>query len=181
MKVIQMLFKKVSLIFASLFAVGGLQAAPPLVTTTLPISIQVTAANPATTCALVLEAPYSSLTYVGGAAAAETQYRGGKINCNGTNAVPYTISAGAGNHATTTRRAASGTNYVNYRLVTSNGLSRDFDDATVPLFGGVPITGTTMPSGTTSIGFVNFNVEVPAGQTPAGGTYTDTVTLTTTF
>ena len=87
-------------------------------------------------------------------------------------------------NATTTRRAASGANFVEYGLSVFSAMAMGYtnwDDATAPAFGGVALTGTTLPQGGVSTGGINFQVVVPAGQTPASGTYTDTVVLTTTF
>lgn len=177
-----MFLKKSALVIAtSLLAMSMAQAALPTVTTNLPISIVVSTSNPATACTVNLGAALAPIAYVSGSATAITGYRSANISCNGNDPIAYTISAGAGLNASTTRRAASGANFIDYNLTSMMLMGGVFDSATSPIFGGSAITGTTVPSGSVSTGSAGFQINVPAGQTPASGSYTDTVVLTTTF
>jgi spore coat protein U-like protein len=178
-----MFFKKSALVLtAALLAMSAAQAVLPTVTTNVPISIVVSTSNLATACTVTLMTTGSALTYISGSATASIQYRNANISCNGNDAITYTVSAGAGlNAGPTSRRAASGVNFIDYNLTSMSIMGAAFDSATAPLFGGSAITATTFPSGLVSTSSVSFQVNVPAGQTPASGTYTDTVVLTTTF
>jgi spore coat protein U-like protein len=173
-----MLFKKSTLFLATSILSMGAHATLPSVATNVPISISVSTSNPATACTVTMLATSGSLTYVSGATNVATQYRNANISCNGNDAIAYTVSAGSGaNPSATSRRAISGANLIDYNLSSMQLMGAAFDT----VFGGSSITGTTVPSGTVSTGSIGFQVNVPAGQTPASGTYTDTVVLTTTF
>ncbi len=185
-----MLFKKSALVLAaSLLAMGAAHAAPPAATANLSVSINVTAATAATACTLTGMGISTSATYTSGASAAEviSGYNSLNLNCNGTDAVPYTIGAGSGNNASaSSRRALFSGNFVDYQLHIGNyyagmmPLGAVWDSAS-PTFGGSVIAGTTTPSGASSNAGVYFTLKVPAAQTAPTGNYTDVVLLTATF
>jgi spore coat protein U-like protein len=174
-----MLFKKSALVLAAaLLAISGTQAGT--VTTNLAVSINASAFDPLTTCT-VGNLGFTNPGYISGTTIATSVLISPLVTCTGTNPIPYTVNANAGGNALGgTRRAVSGVNFINYNLKQGGGTSTlEFDQNPGASFGGTPITGTTGGAGNNS--YFSFRLVVPAGQTVATGTYTDTVVLTTTF
>jgi spore coat protein U-like protein len=174
-----MLIKKSALVLAaSLVAISGAQAVPT-VTTNFPVNITVSAVDPATTCTVTTNG-YATPSYTSNAATLSQVFNSGVVTCTGTNPVGYTVSADAGGNALGgSRRAASGGNFINYNLMLG-GTSILHFDALPALFGGSQIFGSTVVGAGNASTF-NFRLVVPAGQTAATGSYTDSVVLTTTF
>jgi spore coat protein U-like protein len=174
-----MFFKKSALVIATgLLAISSVQAVP-LVTTNFPVSILVSAVDPSTTCTVAVNT-YATPSYTSNAATLSQVFNSGVVTCTGTNSVGYTVSANAGGNALGgSRRAASGVNFINYNLMLGGTSTLNFD-AIPALFTGSQIFGSTVVAAGNASTF-NFRLVVPAGQTAAAGTYTDTVVLTTTF
>ena len=175
-----MLFKKSALVLAAaLMAISGTQAGT--VTTNLAVTINASAFDPLTTCTVAMPG-FANPGYISGTTNSTSVAISPLLTCTGTNAIPYSVHANAGGNALGgTRRAVSGANYINYNLKQGTGSSTlEFDQSPGANFGGTPIGGSTAGgSGNTS--YFGFRIVVPAGQTVATGTYTDTVVLTTTF
>jgi spore coat protein U-like protein len=175
-----MLFKKSALVVAaSLLAISSAQSGS--VTTNLAVSINASAFDPATTCTVTMPG-YTSPGYISGTTTNSSVTIAPLVACTGTNPISFTVHANAGaNAAGGTRRAVSGANYINYNLKQGSTTSTiEFDQSPSPSFlNGGPISGTT--SGVSNNAYFSFRLVVPAGQTVATGTYTDTVVLTTTY
>lgn len=94
-----------------------------------------------------------------------------------SNSVPYTVALNAGQGAgatVATRRLSSGTNTVNYSLYLDAARTTLWGDGTAgTVQNSLTGTGVAQP-------IVVFG-RIPAGQTPAIGTYNDVVTVTVTF
>lgn len=174
-----MLFKKSALVLAlALTAISGTQAGT--VTTNLAVSINASAFDPLTTCTVAMPS-FTNPGYISGTTTSSSVVISPLVTCTGSNAIPYGVAANAGGSALGgTRRAVSGANFINYNLKQGGGSSTvEFDTTGSASFGGTSITGTTSGAGNNS--YFTFRLVVPAGQTVATGTYTDTVVLTTTF
>jgi len=91
--------------------------------------------------------------------------------------VPYTVALGAGTGPTATpavRQMTSGANVLNYSIFEDAARTQVWGDGT----GGTVVsaqTGTGAPQSITAYG------SIAAGQTPAIGTYTDTITVAVVF
>jgi spore coat protein U-like protein len=72
------------------------------------------------------------------------------------------------------RKMSSGTNTVNYNMYTDVGRTKIWGDGTAGSSVN-PQTGTGAAQAITVYG------RIPTGQTPATGTYNDTITVTLTF
>jgi spore coat protein U-like protein len=99
------------------------------------------------------------------------------ITATCSNAVPFSIALNAGQGAGATmavRKMSSGTNTVNYTMYTDAGRTTVWGDGTA---GSVvnSLTGTGAPQAIPVFG------RIPTGQTPATGTYNDTILVTLTF
>jgi spore coat protein U-like protein len=172
-----MLFKKSSLVVAaSLLAFGNAYAATA--TANVPININAVLSNPAT-CTLSVNS-YAAPSYTSGTTSSLTTVISGLVSCTGSStAVSFGLSADAGqNAAGGSRRAISGTNFINYTLLQGTSTSTTQLDATPSVFGGSPQNGTTAVTGTTSSTAYGFRMVVPANQTVAAGSYADTVVIT---
>jgi spore coat protein U-like protein len=175
-----MLTKKSRLAVAvSLLAIGNAYAA--ITTANLPITINAAATNPAT-CSVTVNG-YTSPSYTSGTTNPITTVISGLVSCSGSSTpVSFSLSADAGqNVAGSSRRAISGTNYNNYTLLQGTSTSTTQLDAAPAVFGGSPQNGTTVVTGTNSSSSYGFRMVLPANQTVAAGTYTDTVVLTVTY
>jgi spore coat protein U-like protein len=179
-KDIYMLFKKSALVLAaSILTISSAQAGS--VVSSLAVSISASAFDPNTNCTVTIPA-FTNPGYISGTLTSSSVLISPTVACGGTNPIPFTVHAGpGGNSAGGTRKAVSGGNSINYNLKNGGGTSTvEFDQSPNPNFaGGTPITGTTSGAGNNAV--FTFRLVVPAGQTVAAGTYTDTVVLTTTF
>lgn len=174
-----MFFKKSALVLAAaLLAISGTQAGT--VTTNLVVSINASAFDPATTCTVAMPG-FTNPGYISGTTVSSLVVISPLVTCTGTNAIPFTVGANAGGNALGgTRRAVSGANFINYNLKQGGGSNTtEFDTTGSASFGGTSLGGTTSGAGNNA--FFTFRLVVPAGQTVATGTYTDTVVLTTIF
>lgn len=192
---IKILFKKSVLVLAaSLLAISSAQAVLPNATTNLSVNIVVLTASASTSCALYngyyvgsVTAPTISASYTSGASGDMTNWSLMKVQCNGNDLVPFTVSAGTGNHSNgSTRRASAngGVDFINYKLEHFTGYGyTSWDDTVAPAFGGSAMTGTTsiLNGATTSSSNIQFQLMVPDGQNVPASTYTDVVLLTATF
>ena len=99
------------------------------------------------------------------------------ITATCSNSVPFSIAlnAGQGTGATfASRKMSSGTNLVNYTMFTDAGRTTVWGDGTAGSTVN-SVTGTGAPQAIPVFG------RIPAGQSPAIGTYSDTILVTLTF
>ena len=99
------------------------------------------------------------------------------ITATCSNAVPFSVGLSTGNGPGATfapRRMSSGTNQVNYTMYTDAGRTTVWGDGT----GGSALNSLT---GTGAAQPITVFGRIPAGQTPAVGTYNDLITVTVTF
>jgi spore coat protein U-like protein len=98
-----------------------------------------------------------------------------QVACTGGDAYSIGLNAGAGAGATTTTRDMTGPGgaELNYKLFSNSGYSVNWGNT----------VGTNTVSGTGNNGVQNFTVygQIPAGQTVATGSYTDTIVATLTY
>lgn len=106
-------------------------------------------------------------------AAASTANSNIQVTCsNGTSAL-VTLNQGNNNNrvpASGTRALNNGTNYLGYDIYTDNTLATVWNATN-----NLPVVSTGSPVTLTAYG------RIPAGQSPATGSYNDTVTITVTF
>jgi spore coat protein U-like protein len=134
------------------------------------------------TANLTVSASIAGACTVGGAAlafgtytsaAASTTSTTVQVTCsNGTNA---TVSLNQGNNnnkasASGTRALANGANYLGYDIYSDSGYTTLWNTANTQA-----VVSTGNPVSLTAYG------KIPAGQSPATGSYNDTVTITVTF
>ena len=99
------------------------------------------------------------------------------ITATCSNAVPFSIALNAGQGAGATmasRKMSSGPNTVNYTMYTDAGRTTVWGDGTT----GSAINALT---GTGAAQAISVFGRIPTGQSPAIGTYSDTILVTLTF
>jgi spore coat protein U-like protein len=98
-----------------------------------------------------------------------------QVGCTGGDAYSVSLNAGSGSNATvTTRKMMLGTNTLNYLLYTSNTYATVWGD-------GTSGTSTVPGTGTGTVRSLTVYGQIPAGQSPPAGTYTDTIIATLTY
>ncbi|MFN7643404.1 MAG: spore coat U domain-containing protein [Burkholderiales bacterium] len=99
------------------------------------------------------------------------------ITATCSNAVPFSVALNAGNGAgatVVTRKMSSGPNTVNYAMYTDAGRTTVWGD-------GTPGSSINTLTGTGAAQAIPVYGRIPTGQTPAIGTYSDTILVTLTF
>jgi spore coat protein U-like protein len=142
-------------------------AAPTIVTTTFAVT-----ANVVATC-VVSATPMAFENYVSITPADSTSTI--TVSCSDLTTYNVGLNAGASTGATVTTRKMKGTGsaFLNYHLYSDAARSVNWGDT----IGTDTVTGT----GSGAPQLLTVYGQVPAGQGPAAGVYTDTITATVTF
>ncbi len=160
--------KWVTAIGIGLLGAAGLAlTATPARAATATTTFTVTANVPAT-CVITAN-PLNFGTYTGVQVTATTTLN---VTCTNTTTYNVGLNQGSASGATVTTRAMTGSNggTLNYSLYQDQGLSKNW--------GNTAGTDTVSGTGNGSAQPITVYGEVPAGQYPTPGTYTDTVTAT---
>lgn len=100
-----------------------------------------------------------------------------QVGCTGGDAYTVSLNAGLGSNATVTARKmtlGTTTNTLKYSLYTSNAYNMVWGD-------GTSGTSTVSGTGTGAVKSLTVYGQIPAGQSPPVGTYTDTIIATLTY
>jgi spore coat protein U-like protein len=148
-------------------AANPISAAPTTVTTTFAVT-----ANVVATC-VVSATPMAFENYVSISPADSTSTI--TVSCSDLTTYNVGLNAGTSTGATVTTRKMKGTGtaVLNYHLYSDSARSVNWGNTV----GTDTVTGT----GTGAPQLLTVYGQVPAGQGPAAGTYTDTITATVTF
>jgi spore coat protein U-like protein len=146
-------------------------------TGTLSVSITITAA-----CTISSTATLAFGSVTGASLATTDATTSTTISVTCTNSAPYAIGLGLGSNASGNQRrmATAGSNYLNYALYQSSGTTQPWTTATSSTActtSGDCVLGT----GTGAAVTTTIYGDVPSGQTPPAGSYTDSVTMTIYF
>jgi spore coat protein U-like protein len=143
-------------------------------TGTLSVSITITAS-----CTISATATLAFGSVTGASLATTDPTSNTAISVTCTSGSPYAIGMGLGANASGNQRrmTSGGSNYLNYGLYQSTGTTQPWTTATNST------TCTTagdcvLGSGTGSASAVTVYGDVPSGQTPVAGSFTDSVTMT---
>lgn len=95
------------------------------------------------------------------------------VTCTSGTGYQVGLDAGTGNGASVATRRMTGSGLLNYTLYT--------DSSRTTVFGNTVGTNTVSGTGSGVVQSIDVYGRIPAGQYPAGGLYSDTITVSVTY